>query len=156
MLRKKYIFRGLYQKTKQCLIKTYFGPRKIIFFTQVTKNVILSRKFVCKHRISVCSPRIFVLIFLTYWNVFFGQWVYLHLWAEVAFPMGVALSITIYIYQLIKTILNHHLWSMEIKHPLWRWLRRWTWWGDYSYRGYGMWWKLLYVKEPIHQHRATN
>jgi hypothetical protein len=43
--------------------KNYFESAKIVFFIQPIKNSIFLRNLVCEHRISRCTPRIFLWIF---------------------------------------------------------------------------------------------
>jgi hypothetical protein len=46
--------------------KDILSRRKLLFFTQVTRNIILSRNFVCRYRMCRCQSRIFFSDFLTF------------------------------------------------------------------------------------------
>jgi hypothetical protein len=62
---------GCVKIKNKCLTRIHFGAPKIIFFLQITKNIMLSQKFVCGHRICAFAARKKIQIFLAFFNRFF-------------------------------------------------------------------------------------
>ena len=111
--RKKDIFCGLYKK--KVSLKLILDHRKLSFLHRSQKilffHEILWASIECPYvHLNFFFDILKCDLFLLNWNVIFGQWVYLHLWAKVDFPKVTDICRV----RLIET----HRWTQVVVDPI--------------------------------------